>query len=126
MKLLLDTHIVIWWPAGSPRLGEEAQALIAAGETELFVSAASWWDLAIKRAIGRLDVDLQLMRGSLEERDVRTLDVTFDHAEAAAGLAVHHGDPFERMLVAQAALEGLMLLTRDKRLLPYGSMVKVV
>lgn len=126
MKLLLDTHILIWWPAGSPRLGAKAQAVIAAGETELFVSAASWWELSIKRAIGRFDADLDLMRRALREREVGLLPVTFDHAEAAAMLPAHHGDPFDRMLVAQASLEGLSLLTRDKKLSPYGPMVLTV
>ena len=107
MKLLLDTHILIWWPAGSPRLGAKAQAVIAAGETELFVSAASWWELSIKRAIGRFDADLDLMRRALREREVGLLPVTFDHTEAAAMLPAHHGDPFDRMLVAQASLEVL-------------------
>jgi PIN domain nuclease of toxin-antitoxin system len=126
LRLLLDTHIVIWWAAGSSRLSSAARALIAAPDAELFVSAASWWELAIKRAIGRIDVDTAELRRALEQRAVRLLDVTFDHAEAAASLPAHHGDPFDRMLVAQSVCEGLRLLTRDERLSAYGSTVLAV
>ena len=126
MKLLLDTHIVIWWPIGSSRLGTKARNLIADAGTDLFVSAASWWEISIKRALGRIDIDPAKMRKALERREVHLLDVTFGHAEAAAALPAFHGDPFDRMLVAQASLEGLMLLTRDKRLEPYGSAVLTV
>ena len=126
MKLLLDTHIVIWWAAGSRQLGAKARNLIAGNDAELFVSAATWWELAIKQALGRLDIDFKEARQGLERREVKMLPVSFDHAEAAAALPPLHGDPFDRMLVAQATAEQLVLLTRDKKLAAYGPMVSLV
>jgi PIN domain nuclease of toxin-antitoxin system len=123
LRLLLDSHFLVWWPAGSPRLGVRARDLIMAHDTDLFVSAASWWELALKRAAGRLDVDLAAARRAFEKRGVLMLPITLDHAEAAAALPGLHSDPFDRMLVAQASAEDLVLLTRDKGLARYGSMV---
>jgi PIN domain nuclease of toxin-antitoxin system len=97
-----------------------------AADAELFVSAASWWELAIKVRAGRIDVDLAKMRAALEHRKVQELVVTFAHAEAAASLPPLHGDPFDRMMVAQAFLEKLTLMTRDRELARYGSMVLAV
>jgi len=97
-----------------------------ATDAELFVSAAGWWELAIKVRAGRVDVDLAKMRAALEHREVHELAVTFAHAEAAASLPLLHGDPFDRMMVAQAALEKLTLMTRDRELARYGSMVLAV
>ena len=108
---------------GSPRLGREARRLIARDDAELFMSAASWWELGIKRTIGKLDSDLGTIRRGLEKRGVISLAVTADHAEAAIRLAVFNRDPFDHMLVAQALHEGLTLLTRDARLTAYGPTV---
>lgn len=105
---------------GSSRLGREAGKLILADGAELFMSAASWWELGIKQAIGKLDSDLVAVRRGLEKRGVTSLAVTADHAEAAAKLRRVHSDPFDHMLVAQALHEGLTLLTRDARLTSYG------
>jgi PIN domain nuclease of toxin-antitoxin system len=82
--------------------------------------------LGLKRSLGRLNVDLALMRHAVGERGAGELAVSFDHAEAAASLPIKHGDPFEHMLVAQATFEGLSLLTRDKSLLAYGNVVHLV
>jgi PIN domain nuclease of toxin-antitoxin system len=123
LKLLLDTHVVVWWATGSRLLGAKARDLIAADDAELIISAASWWELAIKHALGRLDINFTEARQSLEKREIKMLPVSFDHAEAAAALPRLHGDPFDRMLVAQAAAEHLVLLTRDKQLAAYGPMV---
>jgi PIN domain nuclease of toxin-antitoxin system len=126
LKLLLDSHILLWWSEGSPKLGARARSLVESGGNVLFISAASWWEIAIKQALGRLGFDLAAHRGAFVSRGVTTMDVTFAHAEAAAGLPLHHGDPFDRMLVAQASHEGLTLLTRDKKLKVYGSSVLCV
>lgn len=126
MRLLLDTHIALWWPMGSRLLGAKARDLIMAGNAELFISAASWWELSIKRSLGRIDIDLAATRQALEIRQVVMLSVNFDHAEAAASLPPLHRDPFDRMLVAQAVSEQLVLLTRDSQLASYGPMVVVV
>jgi PIN domain nuclease of toxin-antitoxin system len=126
LKLLLDSHILLWWPAGSPKLGSRARDMIVAVESELFVSAASWWELGIKRALGRLRIDLVATRRAIKERGVAGLPVSMEHAEFAAGLDKLHGDPFDHMLVAQAMVEDCKLLTRDERLKAYGPSVLCV
>ena len=126
MKLLLDSHVLLWWFAGSRKLGERARTLITAPDADLFVSAASWWELAIKKSLNRLSVDWSSARAILEKNEIEMISVTFDHADVAAVLPAHHSDPFDRMLVAQASREGLKLLTRDKKLQAYGASVLYV
>lgn len=126
MRLLLDSHILVWWPSGSPRLGARASELITAADSQLFMSAASWWELAIKNALGRLKIDLPATREAMERRGTAALAVSMTHAEVAASLNRHHGDPFDHMLVAQAISEDLVLLTRDSLLKAYGSHVLCV
>ncbi|HEY3776997.1 MAG TPA: type II toxin-antitoxin system VapC family toxin [Rhizomicrobium sp.] len=126
MKFLLDTHVAVWWFAGSKRLGNEARRIITTPDVELFFSAASWWELAIKAALGRLDFDLVRARQILQKNEIAMLAVTFDHGDRAAALAEHHKDPFDRMLVAQAMFENLRLLTRDTQLKAYGPSVLCV
>jgi PIN domain nuclease of toxin-antitoxin system len=123
LKLLLDSHVLLWWPMGSSRLGKKARTLIQSSESELFMSAASWWELGLKVALKRLDADLLDLRRVLIARDVLSLPVSAEHAETAASLPVVHRDPFDHMLVAQSIHEGLHLLTRDKFLKPYGPAV---
>jgi PIN domain nuclease of toxin-antitoxin system len=111
LRLLLDTHVLLWWFAGE-RLVPEAKRLIAAPDSEVFVSAVSPWEAEIKAQIGKLTV-----RGDLAAQVARDgfieLQVSFAHGVAAARLPRHHRDPFDRMLVAQAQLEGLTIVTRD-------------
>lgn len=126
MRLLLDSHIMVWWFAGSKRLGKQALRIINSSEAELYVSAASWWELSIKKALGRLDFDLAAARQILARNEIKALAVTLDHADTAALLPAHHGDPFDRMLVAQAKVEDLSLLTRDRHLENYGEVVLCV
>lgn len=123
MKLLLDSHILLWWADGSKQLGAKARSLLSIGGNEIFVSAASWWEMAIKKAQGRLTVDLSVLESEIDARHLKRLAMSFSHAVAAAGLPPYHGDLFDRMLIAQAEVEGLHLLTRDKRLKAYGPMV---
>jgi PIN domain nuclease of toxin-antitoxin system len=117
---------MIWWFAGSARLGSRALEIITAPGTELYVSAASWWELSIKKALGRLDFDLAKARLILTKNEIKPLPVTLDHADATIALPFHHGDPFDRMLIAQAKIENLNLLTRDKQLKAYGADVLCV
>jgi PIN domain nuclease of toxin-antitoxin system len=110
----------------SARLGAEAGKLIGRADVQLYMSAASWWELGIKCALGKLDADLRVVRRSLQEREVQLLSVTVEHGEAAAALPILHRDPFDHMLVAQATVEGMTLLTRDARLKSYGHSVLCV
>jgi PIN domain nuclease of toxin-antitoxin system len=123
LKLLLDSHLLLWWPINSSRLGKQARELIMAGDSDLYMSAASWWELGLKHALGKLDIDPRAARRSLEQRGVTAISVTIEHIEAAARLPLIQRDPFDHMLVAQSLSEGLLLLTRDKRLAEYGPSV---
>ena len=118
MKLLLDTHVFLWWREDSPRLRDEARRAIAAAETA-YVSAASAWEAAIKVALGHLRIPEPFEEGVVASLFVR-LPITFAHATAAGALPPHHGDPFDRMLIAQAQAEGLMLVTHDRRFRGYS------
>ena len=118
MRLLLDTHVLLWWLAGNPKLSTMARARIEEAEI-VYVSAASVWEMAIKTAIGKLDapddLEEQLPRHRFEQ-----LPVSVSHALAVAKLPRHHADPFDRMLVAQASFESLTLVTADPQLAVYG------
>lgn len=115
---LLDTHVLLWWLSDPTQLTESAQTAIADGGHAVYVSSAAAWEMAIKKALGRLDYP-----GNLEEvlaRDnIETLPITLSHALAVADLPVHHQDPFDRMQIVQARLEGLVLITRDPILSKY-------
>lgn len=111
MSLLLDTHTLLWWLAGSP-LATPALERVADRSTLVAVSAASICEAAIKGSLGKLEVPESLAAAAVEE-GFEPLPVTFDHAEAAGRLPRHHRDPFDRMLIAQARLERLTIVTRD-------------
>jgi len=117
-KLLLDTHVLLWWRAASPRLTPEVCDAIATADV-VFVSAASAWEAAIKQALGRLRLPDPFAVG-VEDSGFEQLAVTFDHAERSVALPPHHRDPFDRMLVAQALEEALTLVTHDRRFEPYA------
>jgi PIN domain nuclease of toxin-antitoxin system len=116
-RLLLDTHVCLWWRAEPSRLAAEVRERIASADM-VFVSAASAWEAAIKVSLGRLELPDTIEAGVLASGFERLL-ITFAHAEHAAGLPRLHGDPFDRMLVAQARAEGLTLVTHDRLLAPY-------
>ncbi|MGH9184712.1 MAG: type II toxin-antitoxin system VapC family toxin [Acidimicrobiales bacterium] len=117
MNLLLDTHALLWWLAGHG-LSDEATARIAEPETLVAVSAASVWEAGIKAALGKLDAPEALGSAALAE-GFEPLAVTFDHAERASSLPAHHRDPFDRMLVAQAQIESLTIVSRDPAFVRY-------
>lgn len=116
-KLLLDTHVFLWWQAEDPRLREKAREAIASSSV-VFVSAASVWEAAIKSRLGRLELPTTMEQG-VEEAGFLKLPVRFAHAERVAVLPPHHSDPFDRLLVAQAQIEGLTLVTHDAALRAY-------
>ncbi len=116
-KLLLSTHVFLWWRANDPLLQGVARSAIADADV-VFVSAATAWEAGIKASLGRLDLPYTVESG-VEVSGFEKLLISFSHAEAAAALPPHHGNPFDRMLVAQAAAEGLTLVTHDRRLEAY-------
>lgn len=118
MRLLLDTHVFLWWRENHPRLGAEVRKVIADAD-EAFVSAASAWEVAIKVGIGKLSIPGPFEEG-VERSGFDKLPVEFRHAAAVSALPHHHGDPFDRMLIAQALTEGLTLVTHDRLFQPYG------
>ena len=114
MKLLLDSHVILWWLAKPGTLKKDALATLESSESELFVSAATWWELGIKRALKRLRFDTDALAKLLDRANATRLHISFAHAEDAANLPLHHADPFDRMLAAQTLAEGLVLMTRDR------------
>ena len=128
MKLLLDTHLLLW-AAGQPdRLSQEARALIDAPENELFFSAASLWEIVIKRALGREDfkADARVLRRGLLDNGYGELSIGSEHVVAIEHLPPLHKDPFDRVLVAQASVEGITLLTADPPIAQYPGPVRSV
>lgn len=128
MKLLLDTHLLLW-AAGEPRrLPAAARKLINNPRNELFFSAASLWEITIKRRLGREDfrVDPRLLRRGLLENGYVELPISGVHAVAVDGLPPIHKDPFDRLLAAQAAVESITLLTADPTLAQYPGPIRRV
>jgi PIN domain nuclease of toxin-antitoxin system len=126
VKLLLDTHVLLW-AAGEPeRLSPATRALIEAAEHELVFSSASVWEIAIKRSLGRADfvVDPRLLRRGLLDNGYTELPITSEHALAVDALPPLHRDPFDRILVAQATVEGMVLVTADPTVLRYPGPIR--
>jgi len=118
-RLLLDTHTLLWWLADDPRLGEKARALIADATNQVFVSAASAWEISTKTALGKLDAPSDL-DNVVEEEGFDKLSISFFHGQRAGSLPSIHRDPFDRMLIAQAQTEGLDIITADETIRKYG------
>jgi PIN domain nuclease of toxin-antitoxin system len=124
LKLLLDTHVLLWWLAGSSSLSSRAREMIADPENTVFVSAVSMWEIWLKQSLGKLrlpgDFDARLSAESFE-----SLPLTASQTRQVSSLPWHHRDPFDRMLVAQAQVDKLLLLTADEALAAYGAMVQL-
>ena len=120
MKLLLDSHAFLWWLVEDPKLGAEAWQAVADPSSTVHISAATVWELSIKAALGKLDLDGVDLVEEIEENGFVELPMTARHALAAASLPRHHEDPFDRMLIAQAHTEGLTVITRDPAFRAYG------
>ena len=116
MRILLDTQVLLWALADSPRLSEKARAVLADAENECWISSASVWEFAIKITPGKYSPGLPLdqLGKAIEDAEIHTLDVTVRHAAAIEKVAVPHADPFDRLLLAQCEVETLRLLTADK------------
>jgi PIN domain nuclease of toxin-antitoxin system len=123
MRLLLDSHVFLWWLQDSRRLGRAARRAIQAPTATVFVSAASVWEIAIKQSIGRLRMGSgrsAALDSAISACGFVELPVTARHAASVRELPHHHGDPFDRLLVAQARVEGSYLVTADDQFAPYG------
>jgi len=119
-RLLLDTHAFVWWLTDDPALGAAARTAIADPAAVIYVSAATIWEISIKSQLGRIEVlDADLV-AEISANDFAELPIAARHADRAGRLPPHHADPFDRMLVAQAQLEGLVCVTRDSAFEAYG------
>jgi PIN domain nuclease of toxin-antitoxin system len=116
-RLLLDTHVAIWWLLSPSRIPASTRKAIGNAD-QVFVSAVSAWEATIKSGLGRLELPSPIELG-LEESGFDQLNITFPHAAAVRDLPLHHRDPFDRLLVAQAVCERLTLVTHDRNLAPY-------
>lgn len=125
-RLLLDTHAFLWFVFDDERLSETIAASITDPAIEKILSIASLWEIAIKVSLGKLELGTSLDRffaTEIEGRDLALLAITNAHLIRVAGLPFHHRDPFDRLIIAQAAIEGLPIATGDPRFAPYGVMV---
>ncbi len=123
MKLLLDTHIWLWWNLGSERFGESTRRVLFDPATSLYLSTASAWEISIKYAMGKLALPAppaSYIAARAQHGDFRVIDVRLEHALAVADLPRHHDDPFDRMLIAQAIVEGYRIVTADRRFSAYA------
>jgi PIN domain nuclease of toxin-antitoxin system len=123
VRLLLDTHLLLWALGAPSKLSAATRKQIQAAE--VFVSAASIWEISIKRSLGKLEADPREIVAAIAPAGFALLSVTGEHAARIVELAPLHRDPFDRMLVAQAQIEPMILLTNDEALRGYGSIVKV-
>jgi PIN domain nuclease of toxin-antitoxin system len=118
VNLLLDTDVLLWWLGGVDRLSEAAAELISDEDNDIVVSVASIWEISIKKSLGKLTIDGDL-RKHIEQQSFRELPIAGHHAVEVEHLPVHHRDPFDRILVAQARCEQLTLITGDHQLSEY-------
>jgi PIN domain nuclease of toxin-antitoxin system len=119
LTLLLDTHLVLWWMAGeASRISKKALAALGSDGVEPIVSAVTVWEAAIKRGLGKLEAPAGMLR-QLEGAGVELLPITARHADLVSSLPLHHRDPFDRLLVAQATIEELPLVSDDQALRRY-------
>lgn len=128
MKYLLDTHLLIWAANDPEKLSSKAVALMTNPEHELLFSAASMWEIAIKNGLGRADfkVNARLLRRGLLDNDYSELTISSAHAVFVEGLPLIHKDPFDRILIAQATVEGITLLTADATVAKYPGSIEFV
>lgn len=124
MRVLLDTHLLVWWFADR-RIPKRATELIRDPANQLYASAASVWEVAIKAALGKIEVKPETLLAGLRDGGFQELAVSSRHAAQVALLPMHHRDPFDRLLVSQCLCESMSLLTDDRALAAYGPAVIV-
>ena len=122
MKYLLDTHIFIWWTLDHPKLSGSAKATISDTDNLIYVSSASTWEIAIKSSVGKLSLPESpeiFVRKQLDMNDFNVLDITVGHSLGILELPMHHKDPFDRILIAQAKYEDMIIITEDPLIKQY-------
>jgi PIN domain nuclease of toxin-antitoxin system len=125
LRILLDTHLILWWLADNPSLSEPARVLIGHPENTVFVSAVSLWEIWLKESLGKLRLPPEFEE-HLAAQSFESMPLTAEQTREVAFLPWHHRDPFDRMLVAQARVESLILLTADEQVSAYGDFVRLV
>ena len=114
MRLLLDTHVLLWWLSDDRKLAKNARDIIANPDNDVLVSSASAWEVSIKAALGRLEIELDNLENAIVRNGFRPLPIGIQHALTAGRLPNVHRDPFDRMLVAQASVEELRVVSHDR------------
>ena len=120
MRLLLDTHVLLWWLSDDRKLATSGRQIIANPNNDVFVSSASVWEISIKTALGRLEIELDDLENAIARNGFRSLPFGIRHAITAGRLPAVHRDPFDRMLVAQASVEELRIVSHDRVFERYG------
>ena len=120
MRLLLDTHVLLWWAGGDRKLGPAVRETIADGENTILISAATFWEIAIKQMLGRIDIDLDALREAIADDGFEELPINIDHTLRVSTLPLTHRDPFDRLLIAQSISESAVLVTRDDAVHAYA------
>jgi PIN domain nuclease of toxin-antitoxin system len=122
MRLLLDTHILLWWVMADRRLSKSIVKILASADNDVAVSAASIWEIAIKRMLGRIEIDLDELLSSIAADGFTELPLRFRHSLTLESLPPRHDDPFDRILIAQSIAEGRKLVSKDDAVLAYAGM----
>ena len=125
MKLLLDTHVVLWWLSNPSTISIQAQQAISNRKNQAFISSATIWEMSIKSSLGKLAMPDNLEEVMIAE-DFECLPIFFSHASLAGHLPIIHKDPFDRMLIAQAKIEHLTIVTRDDNMLRYEAVSFII
>ncbi len=125
MRLLLDTHVFLWAVTGNRRLKASTREFLSRADA-VYVSAASIWEIAIKSRLGKIEADAAALAGAIDSSGFQELPVSAQHAAAVAKLPLHHIDPFDRLLLAQAFSEPLRFVTADGALAVYGGAIEVL
>ena len=122
MRLLLDTHILLWWVSRDRRLTKSLRLLIGSGENEVAISAATFWEIAIKKQLGRIEIDLAELQEAVKADGFEEMPIRFAHTMHLEPLPTLHRDPFDRLLIAQSIAEGRRLVTRDESIIAYAGL----
>lgn len=119
MQCLLDTPVLLWWLGDSSQLSSKAKKCIIDGENDIYLSSVSIWEMRVKESLGKLSMPKKLL-AVVQKQGILSLEMTWGHADAVKTLPYHHKDPFDRLLVAQAQVEGLSIVTKDEMIKKYG------